>query len=234
MRRVLVIGCAGRRQVDAVARSSPTQLGLPFIYLDRHLLAAGLGEPRDSELGARDRRSDWPQTPAWVMDGNFSGHVRPAHAARRHARSGSTIRAATCMPPRPDAHRQGLRHACGPDLPDGCPEKFDLEFLRFVWDFPRRAAGRSIVDGYRSAAARTCGVVQLHRRPRRGGVSRATRRPPDAAVPHQAARASCRGRNVRPRRRHRALSGIRAAVPVACASASGPTPGRVWKRSSPT
>jgi len=24
-----------------------------------------------------------------------------------------------------------------PDLPPGCPEKFDLEFLRYVWDFPR-------------------------------------------------------------------------------------------------
>jgi hypothetical protein len=28
------------------------------------------------------------------------------------------------------------------DLPEGCPERFDLEFLRYVWDFPDREAER--------------------------------------------------------------------------------------------
>jgi adenylate kinase family enzyme len=25
-----------------------------------------------------------------------------------------------------------------PDLPEGCPEKIDWEFLRFVWDYPNK------------------------------------------------------------------------------------------------
>ncbi len=31
-----------------------------------------------------------------------------------------------------------------PDLPENCPERFDLEFLRYVWEFPRKQRPRIV------------------------------------------------------------------------------------------
>jgi adenylate kinase family enzyme len=38
------------------------------------------------------------------------------------------------------------------DLPEGCSERFSLEFVRWVWDYPRRSRPR-IVDALAHAEA---------------------------------------------------------------------------------
>jgi hypothetical protein len=49
-----------------------------------------------------------------------------------------------------------------PDLPEGCPETVDWEFLRWVWNFPEQSRPR-IVEAL-ARARRDVAVVHITRR----------------------------------------------------------------------
>ena len=76
------------------------------------------------------------ETPAWVMDGNFSGTF-DLRMPRADTLVWLDYPRATCM-------RRVLMRAIKdygrskPDLPEGCPEQFDAKLLRWVWDFPAK------------------------------------------------------------------------------------------------
>src|ERR1044072_3989841 len=69
MRRVLVIGAPGSGKSTLATRLAAT-LGVPVHYLDRHYWKPGW-QYRDA-ADARERVRGIAETPAWVMDGNFS------------------------------------------------------------------------------------------------------------------------------------------------------------------
>ncbi|MDT8307005.1 MAG: AAA family ATPase, partial [Anaerolineae bacterium] len=31
-----------------------------------------------------------------------------------------------------------------PDLPEGCPEKVDMEFIRWIWNYPQRSRPKTV------------------------------------------------------------------------------------------
>ena len=144
MRRLLVIGCSGAGK-STLARQLAPRLGLPLVHLDRFYWSPGWVEPMQEK---------WQRIveglvaePAWVMDGNYS-----ATFDLRMPRADTVIwldyPRTRCM------WRVVLRAVKGyggnrPDLPDGCPEQFDLEFWRFVWDFPKKSRPR-IVEGLKT------------------------------------------------------------------------------------
>ena len=70
------------------------------------------------------------------MDGNFA-ETFDLRMPRADTLFGWTIRA------RPAVRRILMRTIKDygkqkPDLPDGCPEQFDVKLLRWVWDFPAK------------------------------------------------------------------------------------------------
>jgi adenylate kinase family enzyme len=140
MRRVLIIGSAGAGKTT-LARQIGTRLDLPVIHLDRHFWNPGWVEtPRDEwarqvdELVAGDR---------WVMDGNYGGTID------RRIRAADTVlfldySRVLCLG---RVLRRWWRHRGRqrPDLPEGCLEKIDAEFLLWIWNYRRRSRPR-IVD----------------------------------------------------------------------------------------
>lgn len=131
MRRVLVVGGPGAGKTTFAARLAAS-LALPVIHLDFHFWRPGWKLPDLMEW--RDQVIALAALPEWVMDGNYSNTYDI-----RMPRADSLIwldhPRATCM------RRVLLRILKGygrtrPDLPDGCPEKFDPKFIRFVWRFP--------------------------------------------------------------------------------------------------
>lgn len=134
MRRVLVIGSGGAGK-STFARRLGARLGLPVIHLDRAYWRAGWVEPPKDE---------WRRTveglcagDAWVMDGNYSGTLDVRLAACDAVIFLDLPRAVCTW----RVVKRGLKHrgTNRPDMAEGCHEKIDLEFLLWVWNYPRRS-----------------------------------------------------------------------------------------------
>ena len=133
-RRVLVLGSGGSGK-STLARGLGDRLGLPVIHLDIHYWS--FGWKPTPELEWNQRVSRLAAQDAWVMDGNFSGSL-PLRLSRCDAIVFLDLPRSVCLRSvlwRWLRYRQRAR----PDMPEGCPEKLDLEFLRWVWHFPERS-----------------------------------------------------------------------------------------------
>jgi adenylate kinase family enzyme len=150
MRRVMVVGCAGSGKTT-VARRLGEMLKLPVVYLDFHFWRQGWQSPDHSEW--REQVAALAAMPDWIMDGNYSNTFD-----LRMPRADSLIwldyPRGICM------GRVLKRTIWGygrsrPDLPHDCPERFDLAFLRYVWDFPRKHRPR-IAGGIEQFGGHLC------------------------------------------------------------------------------
>ena len=132
MQRVLVIGICGAGK-STLAVELGRRLGLPVFHLDREYWRPGW-EPTPED--------EWlPHVAAlvegerWVIDGNYS--------SSQHLRFPAADTIVDLDFPRRIALPRVIRRVVQGygrvrwDLGEGCPERFDWEFLRFVWDFPR-------------------------------------------------------------------------------------------------
>ena len=137
MRRVSIIGSGGAGK-STLAREMGNILGLPVIHLDREHWKPGWQEtPKDEwhrkveEIAAGE---------AWITDGNYGATMEIRLAASdtviyldypRHICIYRVI-------------RRGIkyRNQTRPDMAEGCTEKFNLEFLEWLWQFPNRSRPR--------------------------------------------------------------------------------------------
>jgi adenylate kinase family enzyme len=131
MRRVLVIGSPGSGKTRLTTRLAE-QLGLPAVFLDVHYWKPGWQASDPATW--RQRVSELAENSEWIMDGNFS-ETFDLRMPRADTLVWLDFRRATCL-------RRVLTRTLKdygrsrPDLPDECPEQFDMKLLRWVWDFP--------------------------------------------------------------------------------------------------
>jgi len=133
MRRVLVIGSGGAGK-STFARRLGARLGLPVEHLDASYWKPGWVETPKEEW--RRRVEQLVEGDSWVIDGNYSGTLEVRLAAcdtvvfldlpRRVCIWRVLKRVLT--------YRDGSR----PDMAEGCREKFDFEFLLWIWNYPKR------------------------------------------------------------------------------------------------
>jgi adenylate kinase family enzyme len=132
MQRVLVMGSSGSGK-STFARRLSDITGLPFVSLDALYWKPGWVASDNAEFGARV--AEVARRPQWVMDGNFTGSG--AGELRRH--SSDTViwfdlPRRTCM--LGIARRiAGSYGQVRPEMAEGCPEKIDFEFFRYVWTY---------------------------------------------------------------------------------------------------
>jgi len=148
VRRILVIGCSGNGK-STFARRLAEKTGLPIVHLDQlywrpNWVPAPKQEYLDAVAAATADES-------WVMDGNSPStfHLRLPRAEHivwfRFSRIRSLLRI---------VHRVlGSYGRVRADMAPGCPERFDLTFMRWVWNFerdyvPRILAGLSEHDAW--------------------------------------------------------------------------------------
>lgn len=129
----MVVGPSGSGK-STLARDIGEALGLPVVHLDALYWRPGWVEAPFDEFEA-DANAAAAQD-AWVIDGNYS-RTFPT----RLARAGLIVFVEV---PRLVSiwrvTRRRLRYAgrTRPDMAPGCPEKVDLDFYRFIWDWPKR------------------------------------------------------------------------------------------------
>lgn len=157
MKRVLVIGSGGAGK-STFARRLGAILGLEVIHLDVHFWRPGWTETPKPEWAARVERL--VARDAWVMDGNFGGTMP------RRVEAADTVvfldLPRTLCVWRALKRRLTYRGGERPDMARGCREKFDLEFLLWVWNYPKRSRPQVLeLLGDKAKGKR---VVRLHTR----------------------------------------------------------------------
>jgi len=133
MKRVLVIGPGGAGK-STVAKRLGRILSLEVIHLDKFYWKPGWIEPA---------KEDWHATverllsgDSWIMDGNYSGTLE------RRLKSADTV--VFLDFPRTICIWRVIKrvvthfHKTRPDMAPGCPERFTLQFLIWIWNYPRR------------------------------------------------------------------------------------------------
>ena len=130
MERILIIGCSGSGK-STLARALGEKLGLPVVHLDRlwwregweNVTKEDFDEALEQDL-AKSR---------WIMDGNYS------RTMEQRLQKCDTILYLDfgrweCLLGMCQRVLGNYGHV-RPDMSDGCPERFDPEFIKWIWNF---------------------------------------------------------------------------------------------------
>ena len=138
MQRVLVIGSPGSGK-STLATELARLTGLPLIHLDQQYWRPGWVEPPAEEW--RRQLEEIIARDEWVMDGNYGGSLE-LRLQRADTVIDLEFPAWLCV-------LRILRRIAGswrrvrPDMAEGCPEQWSLEFLVYTARFPWTARKRT-------------------------------------------------------------------------------------------
>lgn len=134
MKRILILGISGAGK-STLASILGTKLKLPIYFLDKLFWKPGWQMPGADEW--ESQLKSLAKLDVWIIDGNYVSSYStlmpraelivifdiPRYWAIYRVLKRSLL------------NRLGLVRAVG--LPLECPEKIDIEFLRYIWNFPR-------------------------------------------------------------------------------------------------
>lgn len=132
MKRILIIGCCGAGK-STLALALAAKLNLLVCHLDKLFWLAGWVENSSEQFDAE--LAEVLKNDAWIMDANYNRtlpeRLKYANAViyldyPRHICLFRTLKRIFCFHGRARA-----------DMSVDCPERFDWEFLRYVWNFHR-------------------------------------------------------------------------------------------------
>jgi len=132
MKRILIVGCSGAGKTT-LAKELGKRLELPVHHLDRLWWRPGWAHVSREDFDAG--LAEILKTDRWIIDGDYSRtlpeRLKYADAVilLDYSRTLCLFRALK----RIARFRGNVR----PDMAEGCPERFDREFLRYVWNFHR-------------------------------------------------------------------------------------------------
>lgn len=127
MNRVLVIGPCGSGK-STLARELAPRMGLPLIHMDQLGWQAGWVETDKAEL--RARLAEAVAGERWLIEGNY-GSVLPPRLERADTVIYLDFPIRLCLS-RLVKRIVTLRGQSRPDMPEGCPERFDAAFFWYV------------------------------------------------------------------------------------------------------
>jgi adenylate kinase family enzyme len=158
MQRIAIIGSSGAGK-STLARKLGDLLDLPIVHLDALHWRPGWVEPPEDEWRALQEAAVAQQR--WIIDGNY-GSTLDIRLAAADAIIFLDLPRTLCVW-RIFLRWLRYRGRSRPDMAEGCPEKLDWGFVRWVWDYPHRS--RPIVLEKLARLAQDKAVFVL-RRPR--------------------------------------------------------------------
>ena len=129
--RIILIGSGGAGK-STLARELGEALQRPVHHLDALYWSAGWVEP--DKQGWRKAQEELCAQDSWIMDGNYGGtlDLRLAAADTILFLDFPRVLCLYRALKRTFVYRGTTR----PDMTPGCPERIDLKFLRWIWNYP--------------------------------------------------------------------------------------------------
>lgn len=134
MKRILIIGSSGAGK-STVARRLGAATGIEVVHLDRLYWKPNWIETEKAEW--RAILVEILRNESWIMDGNYSGTL-DLRIERADAIMFLDFPRAVCVfrvLKRLALYRKTKR----PDMADDCAERFDWNFIKWVWNYPTRS-----------------------------------------------------------------------------------------------
>jgi adenylate kinase family enzyme len=141
MQRVLVMGSSGSGK-STFARRLSDITGIPTVSIDALYWKPGWVESDKEDFGRR--MIEAARQPRWIMDGNY---ISSGAGELRRQLSDTII---WFDLPRSVCMLGIFKRIAGsygqvrPEMAEGCPEKIDLAFFRYVWTYRRRQRPKQI------------------------------------------------------------------------------------------
>ena len=138
MERIMIIGCGGSGK-STLAQQLGKITGLPVVHLDQLFWTPGWVSVSKEEFDRRHREALARER--WIMDGNFDRTI-PERIARCDTVVYLDFSRLACLM----GVAKRILTTYGkvrPDMGQGCPERFDWEFLQWVWNFNKNKRERN-------------------------------------------------------------------------------------------
>ena len=130
MERIVIIGCPGSGK-STLARELGEKLNLTVVHLDRLWWTKGWENVSLEEFD--ERLENALKLDSWIIDGNYS-RTMDARLEKCDTIIWLDYSRAACL--RGMFQRVILNHGkVRPDMAEGCPERFDWEFFKYIWNF---------------------------------------------------------------------------------------------------
>jgi adenylate kinase family enzyme len=132
MKKVVLIGSGGSGK-STLARQLGEKLQINVYHLDTLFWKPNwVGVPKDEQ---KKVQKDLVRNEEWIIDGNYGGTME----IRLHAADTIIfldIPRTICVY-RAFKRMMQYRNRTRPDMGEGCEERFDLDFFKWIWDYPK-------------------------------------------------------------------------------------------------
>jgi adenylate kinase family enzyme len=132
MKKVVLIGSGGSGK-STLARQLGEKLQINVYHLDALFWKPNwVGVPKDEQ---KKVQKDLVRNEEWIIDGNYGGTME----IRLHAADTIIfldIPRTICVY-RAFKRMMQYRNRTRPDMGEGCEERFDLDFFKWIWDYPK-------------------------------------------------------------------------------------------------
>jgi adenylate kinase family enzyme len=137
MDRVVVIGCSGAGK-SVLTRELAVRTGIPAHHLDQLYWQPGW-RPHPDLAAFRKTVDTIVASERWILDGGFLDSAGTARFGRADTAVILDLPTRVCLF-RAVKRWWSYRGDTRPDLAPGCPEKFDLEFYRYILTYNAKQA----------------------------------------------------------------------------------------------
>ena len=138
MERIMIIGCGGSGK-STLARQLGEKLNLPVIHLDKLFWTPGwVSIPKEEFNRVHEEAISREK---WILDGNFDRTI-PTRLQRCDTVVYLDFSRFACLM----GVLKRVLTTFGkvrPDMGEGCPERIDLDFLKWVWNFNKNKRERN-------------------------------------------------------------------------------------------
>ena len=132
--RIMVMGSSGSGK-STMAKKLGALTGLPVTHLDTLSWRPGWVEAPKGELEAK--LAEVIAQPEWIIDGNYSKHLRAERLARADTVIYLDFSRYTCL--YRAFKRLFMYHGkTRPDIGAGCPERITWWLVKWIWTYPKR------------------------------------------------------------------------------------------------